>query len=76
MSRLHHSNYQPRDSHGRFEKEQRNRRVTFRLTDDEYNALFRCAERRDWSMTKFVAFCAVYNDCHDIERRRLNAVSS
>lgn len=76
MSRLHHSNYQPRDSLGRFDKQLRTHRVTFRLTDDEYHSLKSCADYRNWSMTQFIASCATVNyinDEHQREARRLRS---
>ena len=55
MAPMHQSNYQARDSLGRFTSELRNERLSIRLTSDELRDIRYASEARDLSMTRYIA---------------------
>lgn len=62
---MHQCHYQARDSEGKFAPMGRTVRVSVRLTPSEYSKLKRCADRRGWSMTQFIAQSAIHNARND-----------
>lgn len=65
---------QPRDSDGRFAKQNRVVKVSFRLSPEEYADLRFCASHRDISMTQFIAKCATANAANDRQREYMQKI--
>ena len=65
---LHQSNYQTRDSLGRFASEGRTERLTVRLTPDELKDIRFAADARNLSMTRFIAIAGM------VEAHRLRSM--